>query len=102
MLKTAAFVRKASDVEDLFEAVDRGAKEPFVVDEKVVLSESEFDSFCEDLLATRSFLAGKGGDVKIDGRFARKCVLVECSATGRKLAVDPQGYDYARYAALVI
>lgn len=101
-MKTAVFVRKPSNLKDLIYAADRGAPSPYVIDERLVMNEDAFNDFSKNLINDHYFLAGKGGDVKVDGRFARKCISIECNSTGRQLVVDPQGYDYARYAAVVI
>lgn len=58
------------------------------------MSSTEFDIFSNHLLASRDWLAGKGGYCE-DGR-----LCIEIKAPGRPtLYVDPSGSNYARYVA---
>ena len=58
------------------------------------LSTAEFDTFARSLLKSRDWLAGKGGSAG-DGY-----LCVEVTAPGRPyLFINPEGSDYARYAA---
>ena len=64
------------------------------VTETRVMTPAEFDPFARSLMASRDWLAGKGGGV--DGGY----LCVEVTAPGRPyLYVNPEGSDYARYVA---
>ena len=64
------------------------------VTETRVMTPAEFDAFARNLMASRDWLAGKGGGV--DGGY----LCVEVTAPGRPyLYVNPEGSDYARYVA---
>jgi len=99
---------------DGFEMVD------VKVSEIVTLSPADYDDFANGLLTDYEWLSGKGGsgtranlrEVKYFCHYTdeeqaafraqayRDCVLVQ--AEGREaLAVDPQGYAYARYVGFV-
>lgn len=59
------------------------------------LSPTEFDEFASSLQASRDWLRGKGGRMD-DGGF----LCVEVIAPERPyLYINPEGHDYARYAA---
>lgn len=59
------------------------------------LSPTEFDELAGSLQASRDWLRGKGGRVE-DGGF----LCIEVIAPGRPyLYINPEGHDYARYAA---
>ena len=64
------------------------------VTETRFLTPDEFDAFSRNLLAPRDWLRGKGGWVS-DGY-----LCVEVAAPGRPyLYINPEGSNYARYAA---
>ena len=84
------FARKPMDLQDMCASGDYIV----YVTETRTLSPEEFDEFAADLLASRDWLAGKGGFVG-QGR-----LCVEVHAPGRPyLYVDPSGSDFARYIA---
>lgn len=84
------FARKPTDLRDMCASGDY----PIFVTETRVMQPDEFDAFANTLLASRDWLAGKGGFVG-QGR-----LCVEIHAPGRPyLYVDPSGSDYARYVA---
>jgi len=84
------FARKPADLKDMSASGDYVV----YVTETRAMTPEEFDGFAANLLASRDWLAGKGGYVG-QGR-----LCVEVHAPGRPyLYVDPSGGDYARYAA---
>ncbi len=84
------FARKPEDLKDMSASGDYVV----YVTETRTMTPEEFDGFAANLLASRDWLAGKGGYVG-QGR-----LCVEVHAPGRPyLYVDPSGGDYARYAA---
>ena len=84
------FARKPTDLKDMSASGDYVV----YVTEKLTMTPEEFDGFAANLMASRDWLAGKGGYVG-QGR-----LCVEVHAPGRPyLYVDPSGGDYARYAA---
>lgn len=85
-----AFARKPADLKDMCAS----GEEVVYVQETRNLTPDEFDAFARDLLASRDWLAGKGGYVG-QGR-----LCIEVCAPGRPyLYVDPSGSDYGRYVA---
>jgi hypothetical protein len=84
------FARKPADLKYMSAS---GDYEVYVTETRTMTPE-EFDGFAANLLASREWLAGKGGYVG-QGR-----LCVEVHAPGRPyLYVDPSGGDYARYTA---
>jgi len=70
--------------------------EEFNVVKEVKLSKEEFDAFASDFFEDHRFLAGKGGFEKD----VRQCVSVS-TPNRPTVLVDPSGYSYARYTALL-
>ena len=65
-----------------------------IVTETRVMTPAEFDVFARSLMASRDWLAGKGGG--LEGGY----LCVEVTAPDRPyLYVNPEGSDYARYVA---
>ena len=84
------FARKPMNLGDM-SACDECA---IYVTETRTTTSAEFDAFASNLLASRPWLAGKGGD------FGEGKLCIEVHAPGRPyLFVDPSGGDYARYVA---
>jgi hypothetical protein len=64
------------------------------ITETRTMTPEEFDAFASNMLASRDWLAGKGGHAGL----GRLCV--EIHAPGRPfLYVDPSGSSYGRYVA---
>lgn len=116
----AYFNRKACDVNDVrkgkYKEYDR-----YAVLETITLDLKSFLELGNDLLADRTFLENRGGtwttatdlpDVSFfelteeqrqqfrNGAF-RACVKVQCYHTKYAFLIDPQGYNYARYTAII-
>ena len=78
---------------DLNEVGGHGQIKVFVTETRV-MTPAEFDAFARSLMASRDWLAGKGGGME-DGY-----LCVEVTAPGRPfLYVNPERSDYARYVA---
>lgn len=86
------FVRKPVNLDDQL-GIESGKTKIYITETRE-MTPSEFDAFARNLLASREWLAGKGGGVA-DGS-----LCVEVTAPGRpRLYVNPEGFDYARYVA---
>lgn len=87
------FVSKPFDLEEVFYWQQSGIRpERVEIGETVRLSTDAYDELVSDFTQRRVWLRGKGG--------RQNCLLVQ--APGRRsLVIDPQGYDYARYVALI-
>jgi hypothetical protein len=84
------FARKPVDLD---EVGGHGQIKVFVTETRAMIP-AEFDAFARSLMASRDWLAGKGGGV------AGGYLCVEVTAPGRPyLYVNPEGSDYARYVA---
>ncbi len=84
------FARKPVDLD---EVGGHGQIKVFVTETRM-MTPAEFDVFARSLMASRDWLAGKGGGV--EGGY----LCVEVTAPGRPyLYINPEGSDYARYVA---
>ena len=84
------FARKPVDLD---EVGGHGQIKVFVTETRT-MTPAEFDAFARSLMASRDWLAGKGGGVD------RGYLCVEVTAPGRPcLYINPEGSDYARYVA---
>lgn len=90
-----AFARKPYDLDDVRDvaALARPSdRERVTIAEVVTLTAAEYDAFTADFIQALPWLSGKGG---LSGS-----LLVR--APGRDtLVVNPEGYDYAKYVAVV-
>lgn len=117
----ADFNRKASNVNEIRKG-EYSERDRYGVVETVTLDLTTFLSFGNNLMEKHSFLEKRGGhwsktqglpDVTNFFEFTpeqqteykkgayRACVKVQCFSTDYSFLVDPQGYDYARYTAVV-
>jgi len=84
------FARKPVDLD---EVGGHGQIKAFVTETRMMTS-AEFDVFARSLMASRDWLASKGGGA--EGGY----LCVEVTAPDRpRLYVNPEGSDYARYVA---
>jgi hypothetical protein len=84
------FARKPVDLD---EVGGHGQIKVFVTETRPMTT-AEFDIFARSLMASRDWLAGKGGGA--EGGY----LCVEVTASGRPyLYINPEGSDYARYVA---
>lgn len=87
------FVRKPANLDDV--RAEKGDSRPALVIETRQITAAEYDAIGRSLLASRPWLAGKGG---IEGGAAR-CVALEAPDRAT-MYINPEGSDYARYVAL--
>jgi len=102
-MKKTYFLRKAADLEAL-KAVYREIKgkekgSSFVIEKTIELSEDEFNSFAEDLLADRDFIKENANLMCVDVDKVWHCILVKLKGANEGILVESEGYGYARYAA---
>lgn len=92
-------VRKPSTIEDLKRTVARGFSAPttVVVEETIPLSFDEYNTFVNNFSNSFKWLEGKGGTSE-DGVMS---VVKVTAGDSLGVYVNPEGYDYARYVALV-
>ena len=91
----ARFVSKPNNLHDLNARAAEARPQPTRIKEVVELTAPEFDAFTSNFFATTPWLAGKGGGMAIID-------AIEVRALDRpRLLVNPEGYDYARYVAVL-
>ena len=95
------FARKPITLEDLKNAKRHGEEAEIQVIAEVTLTKAEFENFAENLYEDYDFIAQHTQDTGVvNGTF--RCILVRKAGTKHTaIAVESDGYDFARYAALV-
>ena len=95
------FARKPITLEDLKNAKRHGEEAEIQVIAEVTLTKAEFENFAENLYEDYDFIAKHTQDTGVvNGTF--RCILVRKAGTKHTaIAVESDGYDFARYAALV-
>ena len=95
------FARKPITLDDLKTAKKHGDEAEIQVVAEVTLPKAAFETFAENLYEDYDFIAKHTQNTGVvDGTF--RCILVRKAGTKRTaIAVESDGYDYARYAALV-
>jgi len=95
------FVRKPESVKPLIDAIGKGTAAPIIPVADVTLDDAAWESLLSDMFSNRdyitqfSYLTGADeGDMF--------CIIVSNDNDPRKIAIDTEGFDYPRYAALVI
>ena len=96
------FVRKPDGIGDLIKARGMRRPEPIVEIARVNLEPADFEYFVDNLLEDYSFIAEHTGNSGVDKEGNVHCIIVSTKDRPEKIAVDPEGYNYARYAALII
>ena len=96
------FVRKPDGIGDLIKARGTWTPEPIVVIARVDLEPADFEHFANNLLEDYNFIAEHTRNSGVDKEGNVHCILVGTKDRPEKIAVDPEGYNYARYAALII
>ena len=98
----AQFGRKVANLQDLLDQTDyEGRGERFVISETIKLDASEWNKLANDFFDDYDWMEGKGGIVKESCIPARHCLLVYTDDCRHALLIDPQGYSYARYTAVI-
>jgi len=102
MYPKAVFSRKPMNLEEVRQARAQ-APESFRIQDSVTLPEDEWHNFTHHLLKDRSWIRAYNQLANQQGWHGtdtvRDCLLVQNPAGDECLAIDPQGYDYARYVA---
>lgn len=101
-------VKKATSVRDWEEAkkcieVYSGAKakREVVIEKTINLAPAEFTAFCDDLLEDRDFIKENRDLMKVDENGVWHCIKVTARGSKVSVLVDCEGYDYARYTAVI-
>ena len=94
------FAFKPSTVKDLRRAQVKAENKPIQVAATEWLEENEYESFLQNLLMDQPFILRRTSELCYrDGTM--HCLLVRCEGKREAVAVEAEGYGYARYAALV-
>lgn len=96
----ASFFRKPVSIRNL--RSEYGTERSYKIIAEVVLPEIEFKNFSNNLLADYGFINEHTDSTGMTAQGELLCILVKNENNTCAIAVDSEGYDYARYAALVI
>lgn len=101
-------VKKAASVKDWEESkkcieVYSGAKakREVVIEKTINLTPAEFAAFCDDLLEEKDFIKENRDLMKVDENGVWHCIKVTARGSKVSVLVDCEGYDYARYTAVI-
>lgn len=95
------FVRKPENMKNLVDAVGKGKAASIIPVADVTLDATAWTSLLEDMVSYRdyitrfSYLTGADDEDMF-------CIIVSNDHDPRKIAIDAEGFDYPRYAALII
>ena len=99
----AIFVRKATTLEvvkvvteELKQKGYEGAK--YQVTREVELCNEDFRKLTSDLLDDQHFIKKDEGGMNDEGEVL--CIRVINKESGKRILIDPQGYEYPRYTAI--
>lgn len=96
------FFRKATSVDYIKDPENWMSHEPVSVVKIIELTEKQYSYFSKHLLEDMPFIAANTELTGCDkGSRRTKCILVTTPNRKDAIAVDSEGYDYARYAAYI-
>lgn len=96
------FARKPADIGDLRKARETGQKKTIKIHARVDLDPADFEYFANNLLEDYNFIEENEFGTGVDEEGNVFCILVSTKDRPEKIAVNPEGYNYARYAALIL
>ena len=99
----AIFVRKASDLEVVREVTEELKSKgydgtAYRVTREVELSDEDFIKLTTDLLDDQDIIQKDEGGMNDEGEVL--CIRVINKESGKRILIDPQGYEYPRYTAI--
>ena len=97
----AYFIRKPLNLEDLKGTIGYGYGHEYVIEETVTLSLEAFKHFSDNLLDDFDFISERKHMMCVDKAAVWHSILVQSEEPGIGILVECEGYDYARYAALL-
>ena len=101
----AIFISKAANLEEARKELERATtQEAYKIIAAKKLSETEWNELTESLLSDRDWISEfnrKLAEKEQVNWNKRNCIKVTCEGKRESLLIDPQGYDYARYVAII-
>jgi len=95
------FVRKPDSLENLVKAIGKGEASPIIPVADVKLDAVAWKNLLEDMVSCRDYITQFSYLTGVeDGDMC--CIIVSNDHDPRKIAIESEGYDYPRYAAIVI
>jgi len=99
----ALFGRKICNLTELKELTHQAIKDgkkgqPYIITREVILKSDDFMDFAKDFLKDQIWIMPEDGGINEKGEI--KCIRVGNAATGEKVLVNTEGYDYPRYTGL--
>ena len=75
--------------------------EESVVDKEITLTDKEVTAFESDLLAYSEIIKKHKDLMRVDENEVWHCIAVTSKKANYRILVESEGYDYARYTAIV-
>ena len=105
-LNKARFYRKPASYEGIKRMMNYSKEylpelEHYVIEEEWELTNDEMQEMKADFFDNYFERGEKGGYIEIEGKHARLCIKFYNSETGETIIVDPQGFRYCRYVAII-
>ena len=101
----AIFISKAANLEEVRRVLEqKTTQEACKVIATKKLSETEWNELTESLLSDRDWISEFNRKLKEKEQVnwsKRNCIKVTCEGKSKSILIDPQGYDYARYVAII-
>ena len=100
-MKTASFIRKAADYEDLMQLTKKyPGHSQYQIEKIIELSAEEFKKFISNFYEDKDFIINNQSLMYFaDG--ITYCIGITTEDSDKIILIDSQGYDYARYTAII-
>jgi hypothetical protein len=98
----AVIIRKASNVKDWKEIAGtyKCKADEVIIEKTIEVSEGEFKSLCGDFFKNREYITANLDEMYMENGIWH-CILVKCAASEIGILIESEGYDYARYTAVI-
>lgn len=103
MKRTAVFGRKMKNIDELRRYTDDYIfeQEKFTIIKKIELSKNDFAEFCNKFLYDNPLIEKEHESMWCDENDGRRCLYFYCKERDEGVLVESEGYNYARYTALL-
>lgn len=96
------FFRKPTSIDELLDLKPQYQHQPVKVMKIIELTNQQFSYFAGHLLEDMPFIAANTALTGYDSAAKQThCLLITTEGRANGIAVDSEGYDYARYAAFI-
>ena len=102
--KPATLEEVRTELERIATGEREGTPETYKVIATKKVSETEWNDLTNNLLSDRAWLSAFNRKLETKANLdwsRRNCIKVSCEGKAESLLIDTQGYDYARYVAIL-